>query len=63
LTDRIIDPVEEGVDLAIRFGEAKDTSGLITRRLAEQRAMIVAAPPMPIFTPAPSASWPHSKSA
>jgi DNA-binding transcriptional LysR family regulator len=44
LTDRIIDPVEEGVDLAVRFGETKDTSGLITRKLTEQRAMIVAAP-------------------
>jgi DNA-binding transcriptional LysR family regulator len=44
LTDRIIDPVEEGIDLAIRFGETKDTSGLITRKLSEQRAMIVAAP-------------------
>jgi DNA-binding transcriptional LysR family regulator len=44
LTDRIIDPVEEGVDLAIRFGESKDTSGLITRKLTEQRAMIVASP-------------------
>ncbi|MBD8555198.1 LysR family transcriptional regulator [Rhizobium sp. CFBP 8762] len=44
LTDRIIDPVEENVDLAIRFGETKDTSGLITRKLAEQRALIVASP-------------------
>lgn len=44
LTDRIIDPVEEGVDLAIRFGETKDTTGLITRKLTEQRAVIVAAP-------------------
>jgi DNA-binding transcriptional LysR family regulator len=44
LTDRIIDPVEEGVDLAVRFGESKDTSGLISRKLTEQRAMIVASP-------------------
>lgn len=44
LTDRIIDPVEEGVDLAIRFGETMDTMGLITRKLTEQRAVIVAAP-------------------
>jgi DNA-binding transcriptional LysR family regulator len=44
LTDRIIDPVEEGVDLAIRFGETKDTSGLIVRKLTEQRALIVASP-------------------
>jgi len=44
LTDRIIDPVEEGVDVAIRFGETKDTSGLITRKLTEQKSLIVAAP-------------------
>jgi DNA-binding transcriptional LysR family regulator len=44
LTDRIIDPVEESVDLAIRFGETKDTSGLITRKLTEQRSLIVASP-------------------
>jgi DNA-binding transcriptional LysR family regulator len=44
LTDRIIDPVEEGVDLAIRFGETKNTSGLIARKLTEQRALIVASP-------------------
>jgi DNA-binding transcriptional LysR family regulator len=44
LTDRIIDPVEEGVDLAIRFGETKSTTGLITRKLTEQRALIVASP-------------------
>jgi DNA-binding transcriptional LysR family regulator len=44
LTDRIIDPVEEGVDLAIRFGETKSTTGLIMRKLTEQRALIVASP-------------------
>jgi DNA-binding transcriptional LysR family regulator len=44
LTDRIIDPVEECVDLAIRFGETRSTTGLITRKLTEQRALIVAAP-------------------
>ncbi len=43
-TDRIIDPIEERVDLVIRFGETPDTTGLITRKLAEQRAPIVAAP-------------------
>ncbi|MFC3058455.1 LysR family transcriptional regulator [Paenirhodobacter populi] len=43
-TDRIIDPIEERVDLVIRFGETPDTSGLITRKLAEQRAPLVAAP-------------------
>ncbi|WP_136685744.1 LysR family transcriptional regulator [Falsirhodobacter xinxiangensis] len=43
-TDRIIDPVEEKMDLVIRFGETADTTGLITRKLAEQRAPLVAAP-------------------
>lgn len=43
-TDRIIDPVEEGVDLVVRFGETKSTAGLISRKLTEQRALIVASP-------------------
>lgn len=43
-TDRIIDPVEERVDLVIRFGETPDTHGLMTRKLAEQRAPFVASP-------------------
>ncbi|MBC7674553.1 MAG: LysR family transcriptional regulator [Rhodoferax sp.] len=44
-TDRIIDPIAERVDLVIRFGETQDTSGLITRKLTEQRAPLVASPP------------------
>ncbi|CVI63473.1 LysR family transcriptional regulator (plasmid) [Agrobacterium leguminum] len=44
LTDRIIDPVEEGVDLTIRFGGTSSTSGLIMRKLAEQNVLIVASP-------------------
>jgi DNA-binding transcriptional LysR family regulator len=32
------------VDLAIRFGGTKSTTGLITRKLTEQRALIVASP-------------------
>lgn len=43
-TDRLIDPVEEGVDLAIRFGDLKDSSGLIARRLTQQRWVICASP-------------------
>ena len=43
-TDRIIDPVEEQVDLVVRFGETPDTTGLITRKLADQRVPLVAAP-------------------
>jgi DNA-binding transcriptional LysR family regulator len=44
LADRIIDPVEDGVDLAIRFGESKDTTSLVMRKLTEQRACIFASP-------------------
>ena len=44
LADRIIDPVEEGVDLAIRFGESKDTENLITRKLTEQKTCLFASP-------------------
>lgn len=44
LADRIIDPVEEGVDLAIRFGESKDTSNVVMRKLTEQRNYIFASP-------------------
>jgi len=43
-TDRLIDPVAAQVDLVIRFGETEDTSGLIARKLAEQRAPLVASP-------------------
>ncbi len=43
-SDHLIDPVEEGVDLLVRFGEIKDTSGLVARRLARQRWAICAAP-------------------
>lgn len=39
-----MDPVEEGIDLLVRFGELKDTSGLVARRLATQRWAICAAP-------------------
>ena len=43
-TDRLIDPVEDQIDLLIRFGETADTAGLMMRKLAEQRAPLVAAP-------------------
>lgn len=42
--DRLIDPISAQVDLVIRFGETGDTAGLITRKLAQQRAPLVAAP-------------------
>lgn len=43
-TDHLIDPIEEGVDLAIRFGEPKDSAGLVARRLAGFRWVICASP-------------------
>ncbi|OCR27071.1 LysR family transcriptional regulator [Pseudomonas syringae] len=43
-SDHLVDPIEEGIDLLIRFGELKDTHGLVARRLARQRWAICAAP-------------------
>lgn len=43
-SDHLVDPIEEGIDLLIRFGELKDTGGLVARRLATQRWAICAAP-------------------
>jgi DNA-binding transcriptional LysR family regulator len=42
--DWVINPIEEGVDLVIRFGELKDTTGLISRKLIEQRFYLCASP-------------------
>ena len=43
LTDRFIDPVEEGVDVTIRIADLADSS-LIARKLASTRRVIVASP-------------------
>lgn len=43
-SDHLIDPIEEGIDLLIRFGEVKDSSGLVARLLTRQRLAICAAP-------------------
>jgi DNA-binding transcriptional LysR family regulator len=43
-SDNLVDPIEEGIDLLVRFGELKDTSGLVARRLARQNWAICAAP-------------------
>ncbi|MFK3880614.1 LysR family transcriptional regulator [Pantoea agglomerans] len=42
--DRLIDPVEEGVDLVLRLGELQSTDELIARRLSLQRLMLCASP-------------------
>jgi DNA-binding transcriptional LysR family regulator len=43
-TDRVIDLVEEGVDLAIRFGTLEDSTDLVARRLTSHRWVICATP-------------------
>lgn len=42
--DRIIDPLDIGFDLAIRFGPVKDTTDLIARKLNDQHLIICASP-------------------
>jgi len=43
-TDNLVDPIEEGIDLLIRFGEIKDSSGLVATLLSSQREIICASP-------------------
>jgi DNA-binding transcriptional LysR family regulator len=43
LTDRFIDPLEEGVDVTVRIGALSDSS-LIVRRIAPARILLVASP-------------------
>lgn len=43
-TDQVIDLVEEGVDLAIRFGALEDSSDLVARKLTSHRWVICATP-------------------
>ncbi|MGK5078709.1 LysR substrate-binding domain-containing protein [Janthinobacterium sp. HLX7-2] len=43
-TDHVIDLVEEGVDLAIRFGSLEDSSDLVARKLTSHRWVICATP-------------------
>jgi len=43
-TDRVVDLVDEGVDLVIRSGPLLDSSGIVARRLGVQEASLYAAP-------------------
>lgn len=43
LSDKVVDIVEEGVDVAIRIGEMRDSS-LVARRLAPNRRVLCASP-------------------
>lgn len=43
-TDRVIDPIEEGVDLVVRFGRSRDAAGLMAKTLVEQPQHIYASP-------------------
>lgn len=43
LTDRMIDPLEEGVDVTVRIGAMVDSS-LIARRISSARVLLVASP-------------------
>jgi DNA-binding transcriptional LysR family regulator len=43
-SDRIIDPVEDGVDLCLRFGELPDRTDISARLLGTQRLVLCAAP-------------------
>jgi DNA-binding transcriptional LysR family regulator len=43
-TDRIVDLVEEGIDLAVRLGDPGDHASLIGRRVGTQCSIICAAP-------------------
>jgi DNA-binding transcriptional LysR family regulator len=42
--DSVINPIDEGIDLVVRFGELPDTAGLVSRKLIEQRFSICASP-------------------
>ena len=43
-SDRVIDPVEEGVDLCLRFGGLSDRTDLAARKIDEQRLIICGSP-------------------
>ncbi len=44
LTDRVVDVVHEGIDLALRVGALRDSTDLVAKRLGEHRMVVCAAP-------------------
>jgi DNA-binding transcriptional LysR family regulator len=44
ISDRMVDLVQEGFDLAVRIGELPDSDRLVARRLGEQTMVLAAAP-------------------
>nr|WP_315593644.1 LysR family transcriptional regulator [uncultured Cupriavidus sp.] len=43
-SDHLVDPIDEGVDLQVRFGEIQDSSDLVARFLVRLRRVLCAAP-------------------
>ncbi|WP_340616243.1 LysR family transcriptional regulator [Xenorhabdus entomophaga] len=43
-SERFVDLIEEGIDIAIRIGELADSSGLVARKLTTQKLVICASP-------------------